>query len=157
MAVKTKKQKMKHEQTLNKEYQQLAQQKRLKIPVLRNLIVAYLVGGTICVIGQAIGRFYIGLGFKPEEAGNPTVATLIFIASVLTGLGVYDVLGQFAGAGTAVPVTGFANSVVSAALEFKREGWVLGIGAKMFSLAGPVITFGAVTAFFIGIIWSLLN
>ncbi|MGI6357296.1 MAG: stage V sporulation protein AC [Bacillota bacterium] len=150
-------QKQKHEQALNKEYQQLAKRKQLKIPVLRNVIVAYLVGGLICVIGQAISKFYLGLGFKPDEVGSPTAATLIFISSVLTGLGVYDVLGQFAGAGSAVPVTGFANSVVSAALEFKREGLVLGVGAKMFSLAGPVIAYGAVTAFFVGLIWSILH
>ncbi len=157
MPTQSKLQKQKREQALNKEYQQLAKRQQIKPPVLRNVIVAYLVGGTICVIGQGITRLYIGLGFKPEEAGNPTVATLILIASILTGLGIYDILGQFAGAGSAVPVTGFANSVVSAALEFKREGLVLGVGAKMFSLAGPVIVYGTVTAFFVGLIWSLVH
>ncbi len=148
----------KREQALNQEYQAIAkrQQKDHKIPVLRNLLVAFIVGGLICVVGQAISNLFIGLGFKPEEAGNPTVATLILVAAVLTGLGVYDVLGQFAGAGSAVPVTGFANAVVSAALEFKREGLILGVGAKMFALAGPVIVYGTVTAFVVGLVKALL-
>lgn len=159
MASSKQKKSAKREQALNKEYQAIAkrQQQGFKVPVLRNVLVAFLVGGLICDFGQAIAGFYISRGFKPEEAGNPTVATLILIAAILTGLGLYDVLGQFAGAGSAVPVTGFANSVVSAALEFKREGLVLGVGAKMFALAGPVITYGTVTAFLVGIIKALLR
>ena len=151
------KQQKKREQALDKEYQALAKRQQIKRPVLRNVIVAYLVGGLICVLGQAISKFYISIGFKPQDAGNPTVATLILLSAILTGLGVYDLLGQFAGAGSAVPVTGFANSVVSSALEFKREGLVLGVGAKMFSLAGPVIVYGSVTAFFVGVIWSIFH
>lgn len=146
------KKRTKRSQSLNKEYQAIAKRQRTKIPVLRNVIVAYIVGGLICVIGQGITQIYIGMGLKPEEAGSPTVATMIFIAAILTGLGVYDVLGQFAGAGSQVPVTGFANAVVSAGMEYKREGFILGTGAKMFSLAGPVIVYGTVTAFIIGLI-----
>lgn len=140
-----------------KDYQQLAKQKQLKRPILRNVCVAFLVGGFICVIGQAITMFFIRIGFKEETAGNPTVATLIFIAAVLTGLGVWDVIGQFAGAGAGVPVTGFANAIVSSAMEFKREGLILGVGARMFQLAGPVIVYGAVTAFVVGVIHALLR
>ncbi|NLY54664.1 MAG: stage V sporulation protein AC [Firmicutes bacterium] len=140
-----------------KEYQAIAQRKKMKPPVLRNVVVAWVVGGLICVLGQAINQFFISRGFSSEDAGSPTVAVLILISSILTGLGVYDVLGQFAGAGSAVPVTGFANSVVSAALEFKREGLVLGVGAKMFSLAGPVIVYGTITAFIVGVIRALLR
>lgn len=148
---------IKQQDAMEQEYQQIMKQKQPKPPFIRNVIVAFIVGGLICVLGQALNMFFVTVGFKPEEAGSPTAATLIFIAAVLTGLGVYDVLGQFAGAGAAVPVTGFANSVVSAALEFKREGLVLGVGAKMFSLAGPVIVYGAVTAFFVGIVRAILR
>lgn len=157
MAASQDKKKIKQQQALEKEYQSLAQRQKPKPPVVRNVIVAYLVGGLICVIGQAISQLYIRLGFSVEDVGSPTVATLIFIAALLTGLGVYDVLGQFAGAGAAVPVTGFANSVVASALEFKREGLVLGVGAKMFTLAGPVLVYGAITAFVVGIITALLR
>lgn len=138
-----------------KKFQKKVKEKSPKIPVIRNCIVAFIVGGGICVIGQFIKEFYIQLGFDPEKAGDPTTATIILIAAVLTGLGVFDKIAQFCGAGTAVPVTGFANSMVSAALEFRSEGLVLGVGCKMFSLAGTVIVYGTVTAFFAGIIHAL--
>lgn len=157
MSTSKNKQAIKQQQALQQEYQALAKRQKPKLPIVRNVCVAYLVGGLICVFGQAVAKLYMHLGFSAEDAGSPTVATLILIAAVLTGLGVYDVIGQFAGAGAAVPVTGFANSVVSAALEFKREGLVLGVGAKMFSLAGPVLVYGTVTAFVVGIIKALLR
>lgn len=106
---------------------------------------------------QGLIFFYIWLGFKEEQAASPMVATLILIASILTGLGVWDYLGQFAGAGVGVPVTGFANSIVSSAIEFKREGYILGVGGRMFQLAGPVIVYGAVTAFVVGLIHALVQ
>ncbi|HHW98835.1 MAG TPA: stage V sporulation protein AC [Firmicutes bacterium] len=157
MVAKKEEKDIKRQQALEQEYKNLAQRQKPRTPVLRNVLVAYLVGGLICVIGQAITQLYIRLGYSIEDVGSPTVATLILISAVLTGLGIYDVIGQFAGAGSAVPVTGFANSVVSAALEFKREGLVLGVGARMFSLAGPVIVYGTVTAFLVGIIKALLR
>ena len=140
-----------------KDYQQLAKQKQLKIPVFRNVVVAFVVGGLICVFGQLLMALFMRLGFSQEQAGNPTVATLILIAAILTGLGVWDVFGQFAGAGAGVPVTGFANSIVSSALEFKKEGLILGIGGHMFILAGPVIVYGAVTAFVVGLVHAVLR
>ena len=140
-----------------KDYQQLAKQKQLKIPVFRNVTVAFVVGGLICVFGQLLMTLFMQLGFSKEQAGNPTVAVLILIAAVLTGLGVWDVFGQFAGAGAGVPVTGFANSIVSSALEFKKEGLILGIGGHMFTLAGPIIVYGAVTAFVVGLIHAVLR
>ena len=108
------------------------------------------------MLGQFILNTYIALGVPTEEAGNPTVATVIFIAALLTGFGVFDNLARHAGAGLAVPVTGFANSVTAMAIEFRREGLVLGTGSKMFALAGPIIVFGVVTAFVIGIISALI-
>jgi len=119
--------------------------------------VAFVVGGLVGVIGQLLTDFYVwAMGVPAQEAANPAVATMIFLGGLLTGLGVFDRLAEWAGAGVTVPVTGFANSVVSSALEFKHEGMVAGIGGKMFSLAGSVILFGVVTAFVVGIISALI-
>ncbi|TSB46856.1 stage V sporulation protein AC [Alkalicoccobacillus porphyridii] len=141
-----------------KNYQKLAKQYEKKRPVLKNCIRAFFVGGFICIIGQALNIFfYTFFDFTEKSAGNPTVAVLIFIATLLTGLGVYDRFAQFAGAGTAVPVTGFANSIASAAIEHRTEGYVLGVGGNMFKLAGSVIVFGTVAAFFVAIIKTLIQ
>lgn len=119
---------------------------------------AFMVGGFICAIGQAIQNFYVYFfNFTDKTAGNPTVATLIFISVLLTGFGVYDKIGQWAGAGSAVPVTGFANSIASAAIEHRSEGYVLGVGGQMFKLAGSVIVFGVVAAFIAALIKTLLK
>ncbi|GAA4846003.1 stage V sporulation protein AC [Paenibacillus vulneris] len=154
MAVKAK-QKMTWTQ---EEYQELAKRKEPPRPVVKNCLRAFLVGGIICIIGQALMELFIRVfGFTEKTAGNPTVAVLIFISVVLTCFGVYDKIAQWAGAGSAVPVTGFANSMCSAALEHKSEGIVLGVGANMFKLAGSVIVFGTVAAFVIGIIHLLFG
>lgn len=156
-----------------KERQQIARQKKLdgkkqeyrarvkamqpKSNILKNVLWAFFVGGSVCTFGQFLQNMYMRFfDMTPQQAGNPTSATLIFIAALLTGLGVFDHLAKRAGAGLAVPVTGFANSMTSAALEFKREGFVLGVGSKMFVLAGSVIVFGVLTAFIVGIISALL-
>jgi stage V sporulation protein AC len=123
-----------------------------------NCLKAFIVGGLICVLGQAITDFYMHFfDFSKKDAANPTASTLILISSILTGLGVYDKLGQFAGAGSAVPITGFANAITSAALEHKSEGYVLGVGSNMFKLAGSVIVFGTVSAYVVGIIRFLFT
>jgi len=141
-----------------KEYQKMAQDREPKRPVLRNCIRAFLVGGTICLLGQGITDIYIYyFGFTEKSAGNPTVATLIFISVLLTSLGIYDHIAQWAGAGTAIPVTGFANSMASAALEHRTEGYVLGVGTNMFKVAGPVIVFGVFSAFIIALIRTLFT
>jgi stage V sporulation protein AC len=138
-------------------YEKLEQKHELKRPVLKNCIHAFWVGGLICVVGQAITYFYIYFfDFTEQTAGNPTVATMIFISMLLTGFGVYDRLGQFAGAGSAVPVTGFGNAVISAAIEHRTEGFVLGVGGNMFKLAGSVILFGVFAAFVVALIKTLL-
>ncbi|MGM9986001.1 MAG: stage V sporulation protein AC [Bacillaceae bacterium] len=123
-----------------------------------NCLKAFVVGGGICVIGQGIENFYIAFfDFTKEDVGNPTVATLILIAVLLTGFGIYDKFGQFAGAGTAIPVTGFANTMASAAIEHRSEGIVLGLATNMFKLAGNVIVFGVVAAYVVGIIRYLFK
>ena len=134
-------------------YQTIEQQISPKTPLALNLLKAFLVGGIICTIGQAVTYFYIiFFDFTEQSAGNPTVATMIFFAMLLTGFGLYRKLGQFAGAGSAVPVTGFGNAVISAAIEHKSEGLVLGVGSNMFKLAGSVILFGVVSAFFVALV-----
>jgi stage V sporulation protein AC len=139
--------------TTQQEYQALAKTIEPKRPVLHNCLRAFLVGGLICLIGQGISLIFIHFfNFTKQTAGNPTVAILILISVILTCLGVYDRIAQWAGAGSAVPVTGFANSMCSAALEHRSEGIVLGIGGNMFKLAGSVIVFGTVAAFIIGLI-----
>lgn len=139
------------------QYQQIQKQREIKRPVFTNCLKAFIVGGTICLIGQLISTFYMHFfDFTEETAGNPTVATLIIITMFLTGFGVYDHIGQFAGAGTAVPVTGFANAVISSAIEHRTEGYVLGVGSNMLKLAGPVIVYGVFSAFLFAIIKTIL-
>jgi stage V sporulation protein AC len=140
------------------QYQQVAKQHEPPRPLLKNFVRAFLVGGLICVIAQGVQQFFISyFGFSQKSAGNPTVAVMVLLAVLLTGFGVYDRIAQWAGAGTAVPVTGFANSIASAALEHKTEGYVLGVGGNMFKLAGSVIVFGVVAAFFVGLIKTLFT
>jgi stage V sporulation protein AC len=120
---------------------------------IMNCVKAFIVGGLICTLGEVLMKFYIHyFDFTEKSAGNPTVATLILLSALLTGLGIYDKLGQFAGAGSAVPVTGFANSMASAAMEHRSEGIVLGVATNMFKLAGSVIVFGIVAAYVVGLI-----
>lgn len=141
-----------------KEYQALAEKHQPKRKVFQNCIKAFVVGGAICVLGQAIQMMYIHFFHLTKDiAGDITVATMIFLSCLLTGLGVYDKIGQWAGAGTAVPVTGFANSIASAALEHRSEGFVLGVGGQMFKLAGSVIVFGVVSAFVVVVIHTLFH
>jgi stage V sporulation protein AC len=135
------------------EYQKFAKSKEPQRPILKNCIRAFFVGGIICTIGQGLMWFYMTFfNFTEVTAGNPTVATLIIISVLLTGFGVYDHIAQWAGAGTAVPVTGFANSVASAAIEHRSEGFVLGSGGNMFKLAGSVIVYGVFAAFVVALI-----
>jgi stage V sporulation protein AC len=141
---------------VQQEYQQFQDQHETKRPVFTNCIKAFLVGGFICFVGQLISMMYVTyFNFTEQNVGNPTVATLIFISMLLTGFGIYDRMAQFGGAGTAVPVTGFGNSVISAAIEHRTEGFVLGVGSNMFKLAGSVILFGVFAAFVIAIIKTL--
>lgn len=129
-------------------YQALAETREPKRPLLVNCLRAFIAGGTISLVGQFFQWLYMTyFNFTKVTAGNPTVATLIMLSALLTGLGVYDHLAQWAGAGTIVPVTGFANTITSAAIEHKSEGYVLGVGGNMFKIAGPVITFGVFSAF----------
>lgn len=141
------------------QYYQKAQAKReTKRPVFRNCFKAFLIGGFVCTIGQLISTFYIYyFDFTEKTAGNPTLATLIIITMFLTGFGVYDKIAQFAGAGTAVPITGFANAVISSSIEHRSEGFILGVGTNMLKLSGPVIVYGVFSAFLIALIKTIFQ
>ena len=138
------------------EYKKLANEHTRKRSRLKNFIIAYITGGIICILGQGIIDLFLVAGFPQEEANSFTAIVLIFIGGLLTGLGIYDELAQFAGGGTIVPITGFANAIVAPALEYQQEGYIMGVGAKIFSVAGPVLTYGMVTAFLIGVIKLVL-
>lgn len=138
---------------VQQEYQDFAKAREPKRPVPLNCLRAFLVGGTICTIGQGLQLIFIKyFNFTETTAGNPTVAVLIIISVILTGFGVYDHIAQWAGAGTIIPVTGFANTMASSAIEHRSEGYVLGVGGNMFKLSGPVIVLGVFSAFVVAII-----
>ncbi|HZK25671.1 MAG TPA: stage V sporulation protein AC [Oscillospiraceae bacterium] len=140
------------------EYQKFAKDREPKRPLLTNCLHAFIAGGLICTLGQFFQWFYMTyFNFTEITAGSPTQATLIIISALLTSLGVYDHLAQWAGAGTIVPVTGFANTITSAAIEHRSEGYVLGVGGNMFKVAGPVITFGVFSAFVVAIIKIIIQ
>ena len=126
-----------------------------KPPILKNICWAFCVGGLICIMGQMMIDYFVAFGLDAKSASASTTVVLVFLGAFFTGIGVYDELGKRAGAGSVIPITGFANSVVAPAMEFKREGYVFGIGAKMFVIAGPVLVYGMVTAFIIGFIYWL--
>lgn len=123
----------------------------------RNMLRAFLVGGAICLVGQALIDIFMALGIDQETAYTGGSVSLVFLGALLTGLGVYDDMAKFAGAGTLVPITGFANSVVAPALEFKTEGFVLGTAAKMFIISGPVIVYGISASVVYGLLYVLFG
>ena len=139
----------------NQEYGELA--KRISPPssMAKTIPMAFLIGGAICTLGEALLNMYAAIGFSQDDAGALTSMSLIFLSALLTGFKLYDRLAQHAGAGTLVPITGFANSIVSPALEFKSEGYVLGLGAKMFVIAGPVLVYGISASIVYGIIYYI--
>lgn len=135
-----------------KEYNRYVARLAQKSPLGKDLLRSFLVGGLICVIGQLILNGFTALDLSEQDAAAATSVSLVFLSAVLTGLSVYDDIAKFAGAGTLVPITGFANAVVSPAIEFKAEGFVTGMAAKMFIIAGPVIVYGTVSSVLYGLI-----
>ena len=142
----------------NREYNEYIRSMAPGSPAVKDLIKAFVVGGLICCLGQGLSMLYGDYArLSQEDAATAVSMTLVFLSALLTGLNVYDKLARFAGAGTLVPITGFANAVVSPALEFKTEGFILGTAAKMFTIAGPVITFGITASVIYGLILCLLR
>ena len=139
-------------ENIKQKYSQMVKKASPDSPILKNCIKAFFVGGLICVIGQFITNFMLTSGFDEKTSGTLTSVILIAAASLLTGLGIYSKIGKFAGAGSIVPITGFSNSVTSPAVEFKQEGFILGVGAKIFIIAGPVIVYGLAASAVYGII-----
>ena len=139
------------------EYQQYVKQKAPKSPLLKDTVLAFVVGGAICVGGQLIQKGWTPAGLEEKTAGTATSCTLVFLSALLTGLNLYNKLARFGGAGTLVPITGFANAVVSPAIDFRSEGFVTGMAAKMFLIAGPVIVFGTLASVIYGVVLVLLG
>ncbi|MDD5945432.1 MAG: stage V sporulation protein AC [Clostridia bacterium] len=138
-----------------KEYEQMVKNASPDSPIFTDCIKAFVSGGLICVFGQIMRNYFTSMGLSQDDTGLAVSLILIAIAVLLTGFGLFGKIGKFCGAGTVVPITGFANSVASPAIEFKKEGWVFGLGAKMFQVAGPVIVYGTVTSFIVGIIYYI--
>lgn len=136
----------------NTEYSSLAKECSPNTKYYKTLPMAFVIGGLICCLGQALTNLYTILGLDETQAGTMTSVTLVFLSALFTGTGLYGRLAKAAGAGTLVPITGFANAVVSPALEFKTEGYILGVGAKIFIIAGPVIVYGLAASVLYGII-----
>lgn len=143
------------------EYVEYVEERAKKSPILKNCACAFIIGGAICVLGQALCDVYMMWDMNEKDSATLASVTLIFLTSLLTGLGVFDNIAKVAGAGTLVPITGFANAVSSQAIDSKSEGYVLGVGAKMFTVAGPVIVYALVSGtlygviyYFIGLIWG---
>lgn len=140
-----------------KTYQEYVNKKSPNSPILKNCINAFWVGGLICTIGQIILNICIQRGLSMEISGTIVSIILIGISAFLTGINVFNRIGKFAGAGSLIPITGFANSIVSPAMEYKSEGYVMGVGGKMFTVAGPVLVFGISTSILVGLVYLIFN
>lgn len=141
----------------NKSYQEYVNQKSPNSPILKNCFNSFLVGGLICTIGQFIMEICKYNGLDKTASGTVVSISLIFLSAFLTSLNIFNKIGKFAGAGSLVPITGFANSIVSPAMEYKSEGYVMGVGAKMFTVAGPVLVYGISTSVIVGLLYLLFN
>lgn len=139
------------------EYSEMTKQASPNSKTFTNCIKAFLIGGLICTIGQALTNLYMSFNLTENASRTLTSVSLVFLGGLLTSLGVYDNIAKHGGAGTLVPITGFANSIVSPAIEFKSEGYVLGLGAKMFVIAGPVLVYGITASVIYGIIYWILG
>ena len=141
----------------NSEYNDLISQKAQKSPILKNIFFAFIIGGLICSLGQFIFDTSINMGISNDDASTVTSICLILLGAFLTAVNLYSRLGKIAGAGSTIPITGFSNSIVAPAIEFKSEGYILGIGANMFKVAGPVLVYGTTTAVILGFIYYIFN
>ena len=136
-----------------KQYAQLVEELAPKSPIWKDCLKAFAIGGAICALGQGIMNFYLWLGLEQDAAGTAMSMTLVALSALLTGLSIYDDIAKHAGAGTLVPITGFANAIAAPAVEFKTEGMILGTAAKMFTIAGPVIVYGVSASVVYGLIY----
>ena len=137
----------------NKEYDKMVKKASPPSPVIRNCVLAFLIGGTICTLAQIINMLFSSLGLEKTDASTYTSISIIFLGVFLTGINIYDDIALYGGAGTLVPISGFANSITAPAMEYKREGYILGVGVNMFKIAGPVIVYGLVSSVVYGLIY----
>jgi len=136
-----------------KDYKEMVEKMSPNSHLVKDCIKAFIVGGLICDLGQLITNTLVNMNFPKDESSMITTIILVFIGSLLTSLGIYEKLGKFAGAGSLVPITGFSNSVTAPAIEFKKEGFIFGVGSRMFVIAGPVLLYGILSSFVVGFIY----
>ena len=141
----------------SKSYKKYAKERATTSPLAKDSLMAFLIGGAICMLGQAIMIIYKAVGVPDDMAKSLVPVTLIFLAALFTGIGIFDNLAKIAGAGTLVPITGFANAVVSPAIDNKSEGFIMGVGAKMFVVAGPVIVYGIISSVLYGVVYYIVG
>ncbi|ACQ54591.1 stage V sporulation protein AC [Clostridium botulinum] len=146
-----------NEKKLRKDFDNLSPKVEPKPQIFKHCVSAFIVGGLICDVGQFFNNFFLNMGIPKDEVGTYVSIVMVFIGAFLTGIGVYDNIAKFAGAGTVVPITGFANSIVSPAMEFKKEGYVFGVAAKMFVIAGPVLVYGIGSSVIVGLIYFIMS
>ncbi|APC79679.1 stage V sporulation protein AC [Clostridium botulinum] len=146
-----------NEKKLRKDFDNLSPKIEPKPQIFKHCVSAFIVGGLICDVGQFFNNFFLTMGIPKDEVGTYVSIVMVFIGAFLTGIGVYDKIAKFAGAGTVVPITGFANSIVSPAMEFKQEGYVFGVAAKMFVIAGPVLVYGIGSSVIVGLIYFIMS
>ncbi len=151
------KKKVPTEQQIFQKFKTISEQTNPKPKIVRNCTRAFLVGGAICTIGQIFQELLMKYGFQEEEVKMLLPIIMVFLGALLTGVGIYDKIASYAGAGTIVPITGFSNAVVAPAIEFKKEGFVFGVAAKMFTIAGPVLVYGIGSSVIIGIIYYIIQ
>ena len=142
---------------MNQKIEKVKKETSPKRKVFFNFIMAFIIGGIICIIGELFTMLFIKLKVEKDIANIYSVIVMVFLGSLTTGLGLYDKLGQIAGCGTIIPITGFANSIVSPSMEYKSEGYVMGVGGKMFTVAGPVLVFGISASIIVGIVYLIFN
>ncbi|AGK97844.1 stage V sporulation protein AC [Clostridium pasteurianum] len=145
------------EDKVKEKFHRVTKENSPKSKIYKNCICAFLVGGFICDVGEFFYNLLVSMGIPVDDTLIWVTIIMIFIGALLTGIGIYDKIASFAGAGTVVPITGFANSIVSPAIEFKREGYVLGVGAKMFAIAGPVLVYGITSSVIVGIVYYFIS
>lgn len=145
------------EKDIAQRYKNMVDKSNPPSTLLKDCIFAFLIGGLICDVGQFIMNIFLNYGVPKDDVGSYVSSIMVFLGAFLTGLGIYDNLGKFAGAGSIVPITGFANSIVSPAMEFKKEGYVFGVGAKMFVIAGPVLVFGISASILVGLLYYIFK
>ena len=145
------------EEKIKRKFKELSKNDEPKPKLLKHCIYAFIVGGLICDVGQFFNNYFLNIGIAKDDVGTYVAVVMVFIGALLTGIGVYDKLASFAGAGTVVPITGFANSIVSPAMEYKKEGYIFGVGAKMFIIAGPVLVYGIGSSVIVGVIYYFIS